>query len=72
MARRPRIFLAHSSIDKKLVRKLYQELKRQGLDPWLDEEDLLPGQNWRIEIKKAIRRCDFFIACLSKRSIRKH
>jgi formylglycine-generating enzyme required for sulfatase activity len=66
-----RIFLAHSSIDKELVRKLYRELKGRGLDPWLDEENLLPGQLWRIEIPKAIRECDFFIACLSERAIQR-
>jgi formylglycine-generating enzyme required for sulfatase activity len=66
-----RIFLAHSSIDKELVRKLYKELKKRGLQPWLDEEDLLPGQNWRIEIPKAIRECEYFIACLSERAIHK-
>jgi formylglycine-generating enzyme required for sulfatase activity len=66
-----KIFLAHVSEDKRLVRKLYWKLKEQGLDPWLDEEDLLPGQNWRAEIPKAIRECDFFIACLSKHSIHK-
>ncbi len=71
MAEGKRIFLAHSSIDKELVRKLYKELKEQGLDPWLDEEDLIPGQLWTLEIPKAIRECDYFIACLSERAIQR-
>jgi formylglycine-generating enzyme required for sulfatase activity len=66
-----KIFLAHAFEDKKSVRKLYVQLKEQGHQPWLDEEDLLPGQNWRIEIPKAIRECDFFIACLSEHAIQK-
>ena len=49
-----KIFLAHSSIDKELIRKLYSELKNKDLDPWLDEEDILPGQNWTLKIPKAI------------------
>ena len=71
MPKGKRVFLAHSSIDKELVRKLYRELKKRGLQPWLDEEDLLPGQDWTLEIPKAIRRCDYFIACLSKSAIQR-
>ena len=71
MEKGKKIFLAHSSIDKELVRKLYKELKGKGLDPWLDEEDILPGQNWTLEIPNAIRNCDYFIACLSERAIKR-
>jgi len=48
-----RIFLAHATEDKDQVRELYSRLKAVGLDPWLDEIDLLPGQNWQVEIPKS-------------------
>jgi hypothetical protein len=41
-----RIFLCHSSGDKIAVRKLYHRLRADGFNPWLDEEDLIPGQDW--------------------------
>jgi len=66
-----RIFLAHASEDKKAVTNLYSRLKQNGYQPWLDEIDLLPGQNWTSEIPKAIRDSDVFIACLSSISIAK-
>jgi hypothetical protein len=66
-----KIFLAHASEDKNQVRGMYQRLKDSGFAPWLDEEDLLPGQNWRTEIPKAIRESDIFIACFSKSSVQK-
>jgi hypothetical protein len=47
----PRIFLCHASDDKERVRELYRQLKEAGFRPWLDEEDLLPGQKW---VKPAI------------------
>jgi hypothetical protein len=65
------IFLAHATEDKPQARKLYFLLKEKGYQPWLDEEDLIPGQLWREEIPKAIQKSDIFIACLSKNSIRK-
>lgn len=66
-----RIFLAHASEDKAVVRQLYQELKARGFEPWLDSEDLIPGQVWKVEIPKAIRGTGVFIACLSSRSVAK-
>jgi hypothetical protein len=40
-------------------------------DPWLDEEDLLPGQDWQQEILKAVRSSDATVVCLSPNSISK-
>lgn len=66
-----RVFLAHASEDKILVYELYNKLKSQGFMPWLDKVDIIPGQNWKLEIPKAIEESKIFIACLSNRSIRK-
>jgi hypothetical protein len=63
-----RIFLCHASEDKEAVRALYRNLRLPGFDPWLDEEKLLPGQDWDVEITKAIRSSHVFLVCLSRRS----
>jgi len=70
-SRRLSIFLCHSSYDKPQVRKLYKQLVSDQFAPWLDEENLLPGQDWRQEIPKAVRRADVVIVCLSRNSINK-
>jgi hypothetical protein len=56
-----RIFLCHSSGDKRRVRRLYHRLREEGFDPWLDEENIVAGQDWDAEIKKAIRATDLVI-----------
>ncbi len=66
-----RIFLCHSSGDKPEVRNLYQRLSSDGFDPWLDEEDLLPGKKWKVEIPKAVKTSDVVIVCLSHKAINK-
>ena len=66
-----KIFLAHAKEDKEIVTALYYRLKKKGYEPWLDKENLLPGQFWRAEIPKAIRNSQVFIACLSNRSVEK-
>jgi formylglycine-generating enzyme required for sulfatase activity len=65
------IFLAHATEDKPAVLALYERLKQAGYKPWLDKKDLIPGQNWRSVIPKAIADSQLFIACLSQRSIAK-
>jgi hypothetical protein len=66
-----KIFISYAKIDLPAARQIYEDLLKAGLDPWLDEKDLLPGQNWQDEIKKAIRASRFFIAILSNRSVSK-
>jgi len=54
-----RVFLCHASQDKPKVRGLYERLKAElCIDLWLDAEKLLPGQDWDLEIQKAIRAAD--------------
>lgn len=66
------VFLCHASQDKPIVRELYQRLEAEGwIDPWLDEEKLLPGQDWDLEIEKAVEAADVVIVCVSNRSVTK-
>jgi len=63
-----KVFLCHASEDKPLVRKLYRYLRNNGIDAWLDEEDILAGQSWELEIKRAIRETHVMLVCLSNKS----
>ena len=70
MNRPLRVFLCHSSADKSAVREYYQKLRAAGwIDPWLDDENLLPGQDWRLEIEKAVQAADVVLVFLSSRSV---
>lgn len=67
-----RVFLCHSSNDKPAVRELYKKLRAEPwIQPWLDEEELYPGQDWNMEIEKAVEAADAIIVCLSKGSVTK-
>ena len=69
--RRLRLFLCHSSADKASVRARYTRLSNDGVDPWLDEEELLPGQRWQDEIPLAVKRSHVVLVCMSRASINK-
>jgi hypothetical protein len=68
-----RIFLCHASEDKVQVREVYHRLRAiDGFEPWLDEEDLLPGQDWTREIPRALQTSDFILVFFSRLSVAKH
>ncbi len=72
LSKRPiRVFLCHSSGDKPAVKKLYERLVKDGVDAWLDKEKLIPGQEWQVEISKAVKNSDVVIVCLSAQSVTK-
>jgi chromosomal replication initiation ATPase DnaA len=65
------VFLCHASSDKPAVTRLYERLISDGIDAWLDKEKLIPGQDWQIEIPKAVKNSDIVIVCLSSQSVTK-
>jgi CheY-like chemotaxis protein len=60
-----RVFLCHSPLDKPKVREIYLRLKRDFVEPWLDKENLKAGQDWELEIRKAVESSDIVVICLS-------
>jgi outer membrane protein assembly factor BamD (BamD/ComL family) len=66
-----KVFLCHASGDKPPVREFYKRLVSEGVDAWLDQEKLLPGQDWRVEIPRAVQEADVVIVFLSKKSVSK-
>ena len=67
----PTIFLSYAREDMDMAKDLYSNLKRYGLDVWLDTESLLPGDSWKDKIQHAIENSNYFIALLSSRSVNK-
>src|SRR5512134_432719 len=67
-AKRPlKVFLYHAPGDRNKARDLYLRLINDGVDAWLIKEKLLPGQDWKHEIQKAVHEADAVIVCLSRR-----
>ncbi len=65
---RIQVFLAYAEEDRSEVRRLFSALQKAGFEPWMDQERLLPGQNWPLAIERAIDLSEFFIGCFSSRS----
>jgi cold shock CspA family protein len=65
-----KVFLCHSKGDKNAVRQLFDRLSAVPyVSPWLDEKNLLPGQDWPLEIARAVKEAECVVVCLSHSSI---
>jgi formylglycine-generating enzyme required for sulfatase activity len=70
--RKLRVFLCCTAQDKykPFIRETYARLEDEGwIEPWLDDEKLLPGLNWDAEVEKAVGDADCVIIFISKRAI---
>jgi hypothetical protein len=61
---RLKIVLCRLPENRPQARNLYQQLKDDGFQAWLADEDLLPGQSQETEIARQIRECDAVVALL--------
>ncbi len=60
------IFLCYAREDEAQVRDLYERLRAEGFQPWMDKKDLIPGQRWQQEIPRALKASALVLVCLSQ------
>lgn len=66
-----KIFMSYAKEDRALVAPYFSRLNAEDFSPWMDVEDLLPGQNWEAEINKAFNDANVVLLFLSPRSVSK-
>ena len=64
-----KVFISHSSKNKKLARRLAKALKNHNIDVWFDEWEILVGHNIVDKVYDGIRHSDFLAIILTKESI---
>ena len=65
------VFISYAREDSEAATKIVKALKDNDIEVWFDRDSLLPGQNWKLEIEKAIPTCRYFITILSHKSVTK-
>ena len=63
------IFLSYAREDKAFVKRLYEALRRAGLESWVDWEGIPPSAEWFQEITSAIEAAQAFIFIISPDSV---
>ncbi len=64
-----KIFISYGKKDYSTAKRLYDDLKASGFDPWTDKENILGGRNRKQEIRKAIQESSYFLVLLSEKSL---
>lgn len=66
-----KVFVSYAKEDQLVALDFYKRLKHEGFDPWIDTLNILPGQNWEVEIDKAFKGANVILLLLSPRSVDK-
>ena len=59
------VFISYSRRDSETIEEIVAQLEAEGIDVWLDREDIKPGQQWRRQIVEAIDTAEAFVLNLS-------
>ena len=51
-----RVFISHSSEDTPVARQLARRLSEAGLNVWVPEDEILPGDNWAKKVGRLVGR----------------
>lgn len=66
------VFISYAREDYSYAKRLFDSLRRrQGIVPWLDKKNILPGMDWESEVTQALQDSRFFIPLLSNNSVNK-
>ena len=62
-------FISYSHADKPFARRLHDTLQGRGIRCWLDEQQLLPGDDIYEQVDHGIRLWDKVLLCCSEQSL---
>lgn len=60
------IFISYARKDARFAGELAEALRDSGIKVWLDADQLIPGQDFFLEIRKAVAESDLLIVIFSK------
>lgn len=63
-----KVFLSYSDSDKELASDLARGLSKRGHKVWFADHSLLPGDNWSLEVGKALENSEAMVVVLSQTS----
>jgi hypothetical protein len=64
------VFLSYARSDADIVDRIANDLKSEGINVWLDRENLKAGDEWSVQIEKALKAAGFLVFFISEASLR--
>lgn len=70
-ATHPQVYLAHATEDKPVVRPVAEHLMANGIEVWLDEWDIEPGESLRQQMEQGLEGMTHFVVMLTPAALKK-
>jgi len=64
-----RVFLSYAECDDGLARQVADALRDAGLDVWLAESEIMPGDNWAEKLAEALSHSDAMVVLLTHEAL---
>jgi hypothetical protein len=64
------VFISYSRADQEFVLKLAQDMRQRGVDLFLDQLDIKPGERWDDRLQAALHECSYLLVVLSPTSVK--
>ena len=59
------VFISYACEDRELAKRLGQWLERAGFAVWLDESNILPGDNWAEKVSQVLKESQAMVVLVS-------
>jgi hypothetical protein len=63
------VFISYTQRDREHARRIAQALAANAIAVWLDQDEILPGDELRSKIEQGIRTSEYFLVLLSRSSL---
>lgn len=63
------VFISHAQEDEYLAVNMAFALQKEGLQVWLANREILPGDNWGERVAEGLRNADAMVVLLTERAI---
>ena len=68
--KKPSVFLSYCHDDDMQVTRVHAALQARNIEVWWDK-DILPGKDWKVAIRQAMKKSDMVVLCLSAKSMKR-
>ncbi len=62
-------FISYSTKDKEFVSRINQALNENGVNTWIDFQQINPGEMWKNSLEAALKKADIIIMVLTENSL---
>jgi hypothetical protein len=65
-----KVFISYAASDRDVARELAEHLELEGHSVWYPDGSLYPGDNWALEVGKALGRSEAMVVLLSPQAMK--